>query len=62
MTLAPETVALFAGAVMTTVGEASLSTVTVATAAVAVPPVVSRAMAVTKCVPLVAVVVFHEIE
>ena len=48
---APETVAPLAGAVMATVGAKSLSTVTVTALAVAVPPLVSRATAVTKCVP-----------
>ena len=47
----------------TTVGATrSFATVTVTVAAVPVPPLVSRATAVRKCVPLVAVVVSHEIE
>ena len=62
MTFAPDTVASFDGSVTETVGAVSLSTVTVTTLAVAVPPAVSRATAVMKCVPLDAVAVFHEIE
>src|SRR5882762_10632459 len=48
---------------MLTVGAVvSLNTVTVTAAAVAVLPAASRATAVSVCEPLLAVVVFHEIE
>src|SRR5882724_8653203 len=60
--MVPLTVAPVAGAVMLTVGGVvSFDTVTVTAAAVAVLPAASRATAVSVCVPLLAVVVFHAI-
>ncbi len=57
-TFVPATLVPLPGAVITTVGAVrSLATVTVTVAAVPVPPLVSRATAVRKCVPLVAAVV-----
>src|SRR6185503_9627505 len=62
-TFAPLTLDPFAGAVRATVGAVrSLATVTLTVVAVPVPPLVSRATAVRKCVPLVTAVVSHETE
>jgi chorismate mutase len=61
----PETVALFAGAVIDTVGgvvSVVLLTVTVTFALVALFPAASLAIARTVCEPLLDVVVFQEIE
>src|SRR5437773_662287 len=63
MVVVADTVALFAGAVMLTVGGAvSLETVTVTEVAVVVLPAASRATAVSVCDALVAVVVSHASE
>ena len=60
MVVVPDTVALFAGAVMLTVGGAvSLETVTVTEVAVVVLAAASRATAVSVCDALLAVVVSH---
>jgi hypothetical protein len=63
----PETVAPEAGEVMLTVGGVvsgggAFDTVTVTAAEVVELPAASRALAVRECEPLVAVVVFHEVE
>jgi hypothetical protein len=62
-TLAPDTVAPAAGAVTDTVGgavsAAALETVTLTGAEVVVFPAASRATALSACVPLLSVVVFH---